>query len=440
MSHGTMDREHIDIDEFERRLRGPAPRPPGDPLAELARLVTTPETKPEALDAMFARPEAAGRESTGPESIDLSRLRGSHGEPAPASAIDAGYAPVHAHDDPDAMHPAGDEMAWTPDAADRPAPARRSRRPLYMTAAVIGVGLLGISGTFAYKGNRVGTGDLVEVKAASGPVKVQAQASEASPDASATVLDRGVAAQPVVRVVDRQEKPVDLKEAANRAARAGSSQMASLAATAASGGDTSAVFPEPRRVKTVSVRPDGTIMGGAAAAPAAGPAATAPSATPNVAVPLSSSAGAKTATPKTVTRAVTTPKPPVDKPEAAAKPAPKPVAAKPAADKPAPTKVARAAADDAADDTVATTALAARGGGGFVVQLAAPGNEADAKATASRLSRKFSDELGGTRITVQKAGDKDVFRVRTASMSRESAVAACEKIKSSGGACFVAKN
>ena len=434
MSYGAAERSVIDIDEFERRLRGPAPRPTADPLAELARLVTPATAKPEALDAIFARsrpqepePEPVFDDST---AFRMDELRGPVADDAAfvAEPYDHGYdAPAVTDEHPHIEAEAGDDWAYAP-GDERPAEmeAPRSRRPLYATAAVIVVGLLGIGSTFAFRGHGASDGALVEVKAPAGPTKVQAQTAandSASTAANSTVLDRGASPAPVTRVVTRQEQPVDLKEVA-KAPRVvslspgGNGQLGSAPAEAGT------VFAEPRKVKTVSVRPDGTIVGSATDA-AAPTAAAAPAATPPAA--QTATPPARSATPKAATRVATTPKPPAENTDAAAKtPAPKPVAAKPAQ-----AKVADASASHAAT---------ASHGGGFVVQLAAPGNEAEAKSVASKLGQKFSGPLEGARVTVQKASDKDVYRVRTAGMSREDAVATCERIKAAGGACFVAKN
>jgi hypothetical protein len=37
-------------------------------------------------------------------------------------------------------------------------------------------------------------------------------------------------------------------------------------------------------------------------------------------------------------------------------------------------------------------------------------------------------------------GDKAVYRVRVSGLSREDATSICQKIQTSGGTCFVAKN
>ena len=76
------------------------------------------------------------------------------------------------------------------------------------------------------------------------------------------------------------------------------------------------------------------------------------------------------------------------------------------------------------------------------MQLAAPGSEADAKATSSRLAKKFAGSLGGHHLGFHKAesNGKSVFRVRVSSLSKPDAVSLCEKLKADGGSCFVAKN
>lgn len=419
--------ERIDIDEFERRLRGPAPRSSGDPLAELARLVTPSTSKPEALDAIFgnSRPQnaAAGAVHGGAHDFGYDELRGQVADDHsfPHDTFDQVYdrpgAPSAHYAEPETA----EEWAYAP-ADERPAmePAARSKRPLYAAAAVIAVGLVGIGATFAFRGHAAGDGSLVEVKAPSGPTKVQVQAAATdsnSASANSTILDRGANPTPVTRVIDRQEQPVDLKEAA-RATRAvslsptGSAQLAGLPSDAGS------VFAEPRKVKTVSVRPDGTIVGSANEAPATSVREQAPASQPP--------AAAKSATPKSATRVATTPKPPAEKPEAAARTP----AAKPSA-KPAHAEVAEAAETPAAEPS---------SGKGFSVQLAAPASEAEARAAATRFGQKFSSQLHGARITWQKASDKSVYRVRAAGMTREAAVAACERIKAAGGACFVAQN
>jgi cell division septation protein DedD len=80
-------------------------------------------------------------------------------------------------------------------------------------------------------------------------------------------------------------------------------------------------------------------------------------------------------------------------------------------------------------------------GGGFAVQLAAPGSEAEARITISRIQQRYGSALGGRQPTVRKAtvGERDVYRVRVVGLSQTDANGLCERLKSSGGSCFVAR-
>ena len=186
MSYGAAERSVIDIDEFERRLRGPAPRPTADPLAELARLVTPATAKPETLDAIFARsrpqePEPVDASEPAFDDVFAFRTDELRGPVADDHTFSAGSfdgvfdSPASGQPHHTEAEPA-DDWAYAPgDERAAEAEAPRSKRPLYATAAVIVFGLLGIGSTFAFRGHSAGDGALVEVKAPTGPTKVQAQ-------------------------------------------------------------------------------------------------------------------------------------------------------------------------------------------------------------------------------------------------------------------------
>ena len=498
MSESSQKR--IDIEEFERRLRAPAAPQPGDPLAELARLVSgSNRAERDPIEAMFAQPARveptfdglAGRplnpnmpdldswrQDARAHEADLAQLRGAfddhshqaaggfHGEPQ-----DSGYAPDELR--PETFHPSSEYDGWAAENGDLPppmpdyAPAKpRSRVPLYATAAVVLVGLTGIGASMAFRGGSGGSQSVATISAASGPVKVQPAdtGKQDNPNADASILNRSAAVAPVKQVSSREEQPVDLSQVPKPSTRviglngqnaempaqgAGAASVVTPPPPRFSNGNVAGAFPEPRKVKTVSVRPDGSLITSetvASPAPPQRPAAAAP------AQPAVTPTAAKNATPKSVARIATTPKAgngetdetPVQTGASAIKPVakPKPVAAKPA---PKTQQVARVADPDEQQaepvEKPARTATAPSGGGGsFAVQLAAPGSEAEARQTASRLGIKFSDALGGRRASVQKASDKAVYRVRVGGYSREAAVEACESIKTAGGTCFVARN
>ncbi len=84
----------------------------------------------------------------------------------------------------------------------------------------------------------------------------------------------------------------------------------------------------------------------------------------------------------------------------------------------------------------------ATGGSGFTVQLAAEGSEDAARAKFNRMRGQYGETLGSQSPNIRSAevNGRSVYRVRVGNMSREEAVSLCEKLKSDGGSCFVARN
>ena len=78
---------------------------------------------------------------------------------------------------------------------------------------------------------------------------------------------------------------------------------------------------------------------------------------------------------------------------------------------------------------------------GWAVQMAAPKSEADAKSDLRRLNAKYASALHGSKIGVHEAivDGETVYRLRVVDLSRADASALCARLKSDGGACFVAK-
>jgi cell division septation protein DedD len=81
-------------------------------------------------------------------------------------------------------------------------------------------------------------------------------------------------------------------------------------------------------------------------------------------------------------------------------------------------------------------------GSGFAVQLAAEGSEDAARAKFNRMRGQYGSVLGDTSPSIRSAdvNGRSVYRVRVGNMSREEAVSMCERLKASGGSCFVARN
>lgn len=80
--------------------------------------------------------------------------------------------------------------------------------------------------------------------------------------------------------------------------------------------------------------------------------------------------------------------------------------------------------------------------GGYVVQIASQPSEESARATYQSLSQRFGSIIGGRDAQIQSAEIPDrgtFYRVRIAGGTREEATALCERYQAAGGSCFVAR-
>ncbi|HET6378913.1 MAG TPA: SPOR domain-containing protein [Methylocella sp.] len=455
-------RPMIDLEEFERRLRKPAAQGAegSDPLAELARFAGELDDpfRP-VFEPLSRRPEETLRSAAaaGPaKPVQEPLIRGDFAE------IEAGLlGAARKYETPEAGgmdefgHDAqiGEEGHWRYDEslgvsaqdADAPFEEIRSRRPLYVMAAMIVAGIAGIGASFAFKGAATSQGEIATIKAAEGPAKVQPEimASAETPAQEASVLAGSPPQQPVAAATAIEE-PADLAAQASAEAV----QAIPVATSAESAGAASVPVPpppaqaeaeapqraaepvtiasliEPKKVKTVSVRPDGTLLPNDTPPPAAAAhIPPVPAARPQV------PASAKAVTPKSPARMATTPKPPAADSSGNAQAAQTSVAA----------KTRHAEAEGASGQSAAQGAAP----GTFSVQLAAPGTEQEARDVQMRLMKRFGAELAGFHPSIHKAavGGKAVYRVRVSGLpTREEASALCQKLQSSGGNCFVAKN
>lgn len=460
----------IDISEFERRLRGVGKtdeKRTEDPLAELARLLHGDETAPPAdpYGQMFAaeppakaaasRPAPPPPQPSGAAHHDGFRSPDLRGTLPPSSAAEehsAYYYEASQAPAADWSHPesqdyldygvGADERAqYAEDEAPRGVfgTIRSKLKPWHAVAGVVALGAVSVGWSFAHRGGVAGPREIVTINAPEGPAKVQPSvvAEAASPQRGAAILDRNQSA-PVKKVVSNEEQPVD-PAAAVRVVRLGDGPVDAPHEPAPSGQSPSFIS-EPKRVKTVSVRPDGTVIDRDAPPPAIvrpAPTLAPPPARP-AALGVNPRAGAgedaspPTATPKSPAKPATTPR-------AAQQPLPKPE--RPAVEKAVPEQTAAAgipAADTPAGEDYAPAAAA----GAFAVQFGAAGSEAEARQLMQRVAAKYNAQLGGHRLgfRLAKVGEKSVYRVRVAGMSKETAVGICEKVKAAGGNCFVAGN
>jgi SPOR domain len=487
---GSRAMDEINLDEFERRLRaaGAQQTQAEDPLAELSRLVEFSHMGISNGETPARRPvEAPVVRATPSTSIETGALRPTLDDEVEELAPGASEADRAARRDYefDARHS---------DSASAADPGEE-RRPMRWKLAVSALALAGVAmigGVFALRHGGAGfSKDAPFIAAAQGPTKVAPPSDQTvttSSDAGATLLhDNGKPAP--IKVVNSEEQPVDLnaQAAANNppasAAQGGTTDPALNAiintplvapqAAAPPKGMTSE-FPDPKPVRTISLRPDGTPIGPVSppdqpasnatatpapvqqpSKPAVAPSALQPTSpapkitgdaagvaqpsTPKIELPTKLSppkSAARVAVGKTDTTAPdgTTQIPPGEaqnsapaKPDKAAK--------KPKAGQVVDATETTGAIAPPVDATAATTS------GGWSVQLAAPKSEAEAKSTATKLTSKYGAELNGSQIGVHKAevNGETIYRLRVSGLTKADAAAMCAKLKGEGGQCFIAK-
>jgi cell division protein FtsN len=377
-----------------------------DPLAELARLIGKEDPfaqlgrrpapradAPQAAPEWLARPEppAYGRaDADAPHDDHRYQHDPRHDDPNyVADAPHAAYAAQPEGYDAEAYYEDGQQPYGEEAYGEAPVERRRGGG-LTIVAAVLGFAAIGAGGVFGYRAwmsPSGATGEPPVIKAEQTPTKIVPTTSSADNAANKQIYDR-IGDKGGEKVVPREEQPVDVRSAA-RTTPAGSgptstgSVLPPLAAPPQQG---MVAGTEPKKVKTVAIRPDqpntGPMPTGTLRTPAAGPApvATAPTA------PTRSTSPAQ----------------------------------------PTPVRTASVAA------------------GSYVVQVASQRTESDAQASFKALQSKYPAVLGSRQAVIRRAdlGDKGVFyRAQVGPFStQEDAAEMCDNLKAAGGQCVVQKN
>jgi hypothetical protein len=455
----NASRVPVDYDGYEQD-RQPAParqdqvrqgaRP--DPLAELARIVGQDDPFRALLEAKEAKEasrtaEPRGRvepvlpsygEAPGPEGgLSASRSEPTMGAPehsapppahTPAAAFNQYLAAVE-RETVSEPAPAHDEAEAAPPAEPRP----RGRRRIALVGTALGIVAVAVGGALTWRALHPGrSGAPILVMADQAPLKVAPQNAGGVeiPDQNKQIYERN-AKDAQIRIVNREEQPLDVKQAARSlVAEAGPS-----APPAAPGNALTESLGEPRRVRTVSVRPEPSPAEAQRAAQAAAQQSAArPEVSPIPTMTLPTEATGSTPAPVTPrsTRVVPT------APAAQTPPAETPA---PVAESPRPKPVQRVAS---AEPPVTTQAVPTPQApvGGFSVQLSVRATEKEAELAFKQAQERYGAVLGGQSPLIRQAevNGKSIFRVRVGPMSKESADGLCGKLKAAGAACFVAKN
>jgi sporulation related protein len=303
---------------------------------------------------------------------------------------------------------------------------RRSRRGLAVVAGVIGLAVVGTAGFFGYRAVfDTGDGQPPTIRADSAPVKVTppGAAKQAEPPGGKQIYERLGGPPPAnERIVPREERPVEL----NQPSRVVTTPVPPVGAVPQPQPQPQqpAVVPvqpaqastEPRRVRTVSVRADGTIVADQASRIASRPAPQAP---------LAVNAYANQ---------------PAEEPEPPAQPrqgrAPQ---AQDGSQQPwSVVEPPRPATRTAARSNTPVEA------GGFVVQVNSQKTEAEAQAAWRQMQSRFPTVLGSRQANIRRVdlGDRGVFyrAMLGPFASRDAASEVCQSLKTAGGDCIVQRN
>jgi hypothetical protein len=343
-----------------------------------------------------------------------------------------------------AQDAADDGFDYDPDAGEAMSEAddvdeRRPRSRLLLVAAVVGaVALIGGIGAFALSFGGGDSGDApVLVRADESPIKVKPEnpGGAVIPNQDNKVYDMvakgGKPATPTQeKLVSDAEQPVDVaaRAPAPRIVGEGVSAKSEDRIQPAQVDDEAAVDEvpavAPRKVRTMVVRPDGTLVAREDPQPAQQIAATEPMdpAPQTVRAPGAEQTGAVA--------------PAVNTQQTASTPSAAPVAPQRPAEQPV------NIVGEVKPGQVAALDPNAAAAGSWAMQIASQPSVEAAQSTYQDLARRYAGVLQGRSVNIVKAevaGKGTFYRVRVAADSRAEAISLCEKYKAAGGNCFVSK-
>ncbi|KQO81212.1 SPOR domain-containing protein [Rhizobium sp. Leaf262] len=216
----------------------------------------------------------------------------------------------------------------------------------------------------------------------------------------------------------------------------------------------SPVNVSPRKVRTMIVKPDGTLV--AQELPA--PSASAPQAdkVEELAAPAANTPAEGAPAVISASRVPVAPEQPAQPQPQAAAPKPAQTAAPLPASRPSaqpsnvvatvtnqgnvrPAPPSQPAQETAAAPTPATNASST---GGYYVQVASLPSQAEAQKSYQSLSAKFGSVIGGRGVDIKAAeiaGKGTFYRVRIPAGDKNEAAALCERLRSAGGSCLIAR-
>lgn len=361
-----------------------------------------------------------------------------------------------AYEDYSEYDPDYDDDAYLPAHGDEfyeEAPRRRLKGWLLVGVAAAAILVVGMSGLFAYRAifNVDSPGKPpVTIRSESGPTKVVPAETKTAEGGNKQIYDRLGGEPPAgERIVSREERPVTPdripqqdrvpQDRIPQSAPAPAGVVTAVPQTSTPAPMTSPppISTEPRRVRTVTVRSDGTIVsdpGRSAASVNTARTGAATAATTPMALTGQASGGQAPALPPA---------------------RPSTSGAAPASDNPwanlsasgqhaTPGSPAQTQAAAPPQPTPAIAVSTPPPAGSYVVQVAAQKTEADAQATWQALQQRYPTILGGQQAAIRRVdlGERGVFyRAQVGPFSsRAQASEVCQSLKAAGGECVIQRN
>ena len=423
----------------ETSARGASATSGSDPLAELARLIGQTDPFGE-YGRENARRAAAPQAPTPAPNFVPSEYQAATTAPAKTPlrpyAAAAPYATALDLYQTEEEAPGSAEQGYEADAYDEhqppgeqedlydDLPPPRRRLGILAMATVFALAVIGTAGAFGYRalfGSSGSSQPPPVIKADTAPSKIVPATTVKTPNK--LIYDRVADRGQDEKLVSREEPPVELKDQQAPPPLAPAQDNAQpVAASPAAPLGTGVISNEPKKIRTIAIRPDQLGVGD-----------NQPAATPLAALPQAPPPATQAATPPSpapAQRAASTP-------PAARQPAnslPRQTAATPA---PPPTAAARTPTHTASVAPAPTN-------GSYAVQVSSQRNEADAQAAYHSLQAKYPNQLGGHQVLIRKVdlGQKGTFYralvgpFATAGEANE----LCSGLKAAGGQCLIQKN
>ena len=318
------------------------------------------------------------------------------------------------------------------------APIRSVRSGRGVAVAIVAVALFSGAAAFGWNAMEGDSGPAPTILASSDPVKVKPKdaGGKVVPNQDLAVFKSVDGSEKSVpkqkRLKDKTEKPIVV--AAKTPAPKTDSRIAGTDSSTTGG-----LILKPRRVRTVVVRPDGTIISKST------PKLNSPTSGVDVVEPTLS------LDTKVVKVSALAPELPKVEPAAApkavetpvkiAKLQPAPVKINPVVATPEPKKVEKPAVETV-EKAASLAPVVTNVPSPYSVQISSQRSAAAAQQTYKTLSKRYASVLDGKGVNIQKAvikGKGTYYRVRIPAPTRSAANKICSSLKAKGGACFVTR-